>query len=377
MKPAYLAPLYDDWNPPTLLHRDKELRQILRFTVELPAPQNLWIEGEKGLGKTLTCKFFAQEVKARNAGAVVYIQCGSSFNQSAKAACEREGVHVPFRALNPYGIVSTLLKQRPGEAAYYFVIDDPERVRDTRSIDNFVRDVYNILNYHGKRHAVLMVTRMSLKRAYSVFEVLKADSRLHPTPIIFQPYSAGEIVQIFKQRLHYAFTRDDVYDEDALYTIAQHIWMVGSDVREALEILRHAVLDVAEDRLTKSDAVEAVDWAKKGWWREKMLSLPPHWAFLIYVAAKNARRAEEGIVEIKAHDAIDIYKLCARDLNIDPLGKTTIYYALKKMSETEGFFTLEKERPGKIEILKLRFDEEEAKRITQAGDELDWRFTLY
>jgi len=374
--PEYLAPLYEEWNPPFLLHRDKELRKILHFTIESPIPENLWIEGAKGLGKTLTCKFFAQEVKARNAGVVFYISCGPSFNQALKTAFEKEGVHIPMRMLSTYGAVSTLLKQLPSEKPYYFIIDDPEHVRDPRSIDDFVRDAYNILTWEGKKYAILIVTRISLKKAYSVYEVLKADSRLHPIPIIFQPYNAAEIAQILKQRLHYAFTRDDVYEEDALYVIAEHIYRVGSDVREALEILRYAVLKIAKEKLTRNDAEEAVEWAKKEWWKEKLLSLPPHWAFLAYIAAKSSRALEEGVTAVEAYNVVQQYKSKCDELRVDPLGKTTTYYALKKMGEAEGLFSIERVKIGGIYALRLMFDEDEAKRIEQAGEEIDWRWAL-
>ena len=373
MKPKYLAPLYDDWSPPTLLYRDKELREILRLTVEAPAPSNLWIEGGKGLGKTLTCQFFAQEAKARGAGVVFYVQCGSSLNQSLKRACEREGVRVPYRNLNPLGVVSAALKQHPSSKAYYWVIDDPERVRDTRSLSDFIRDAYNIFNQHGKRYAMLIVTRMSLKKAYTYLEVFKEDSRLHPAPIIFQPYGVDEMIKIFEQRLHYAFERDDVYDVEALVTIAKHLWRVGSDIREGLEILRRAVLEIADQKLTQSDAEKAVEWAKKNWWRAKLLALPPHWAYLAYIAAKRGRRAEEGTVLADAFDVIDKYKdSLANELKIEPLGKTSTYHALRRMSEIDGLFTIEKVKQGKVEVLKLRFDEGEARHIIQAGDEIDW-----
>jgi Cdc6-like AAA superfamily ATPase len=373
MQPKYLGPLYDSWSPPTLLYRDKELRQILHLTVEAPVPNNLWIEGEKGLGKTLTCQFFAQEVEARGAGAVFYVQCGSSFIQSLRMACEREGVHVPFRNLNPLGVVSAVLKKSPNLTTYYWVIDDPERVRDPRSLNDFVRDAYNVFNQQGKRHAILIATRMSLKKAYAFLDVLKSDSRLHPQPLIFQPYGVDEMVKIFEQRLHYAFERDDVYDSDALCIIAKHLWRIGSDIREGLEILRRSVLEIAGEKLAQKDAELAVEWAKKSWWREKLLALPPHWAYLVYIAAKISGNAGEGTALVDASNVIHKYR---RDLidnfKVEPLGKTSIYHALKRMSEMHGLFTIEKVKQGGLDILKLRFDQGEAGHIIQAGEEINW-----
>jgi Cdc6-like AAA superfamily ATPase len=366
--------LYDTWSPPTLLYRDKELAQMLNYTTEAPIPCNLWIEGEKGLGKSLTCKFFCQEVEARGRGTAFYIQCGSSFKSSIKEICEKRGLRVTFRDLNPIGVVKSILKWRPEEDTFFLIIDDPERVRDTRAVDDFIRDAYDTFLNNGRRHATIVASRLSVRKASEIFECLRSDSRLHPTPIVFRPYTTEEIVQILRQRLHYSFECDDLYDLHAVYVIARHVSRIGSDIREALEILRRAVLHIAKEKLTTREAEEAVEWAKKSWWKEKLQALPPHWAFLLYTAAKIARRSEEGVVEADAYEVVGKYKgeLRKPEIGADPLGKTSIYHALKRMSDIHGFFTIEKARNKGREILKLRFDEGEARHIVQAGDEMDW-----
>jgi len=307
----------------------------------------------------------------------LYIPCGSSLRRSLKKACERRGIHVTFRDLNPVGVITTLLNWRPKEERFFLVMDDPERVRDTHAVDDFVRDAYDTFLDSGKYYAIIMVTRLSLKKAYETYECLK-DSRFRPIPMVFRPYTVTEITEILRQRLHYAFERDDVYDLDALKTIAKHVYRIGSDIREAIEILRYAVLNVAKKRLTVYDAEEAVEWAKKNWWIERLMSLPPHWRLLLYTAAKMARKEKGEGLKAKAYEVIDEYKSALKkQTGVKPLGKTSIYHALKKMGDVYDFFMIEKVMNGGRRILELQFDEEEARHIVQAGDEMDLLATTF
>lgn len=374
MEPKYTAPLYDDWDPPILLHREKELRCMLGLTVESQMPCNLWVEGAKGLGKTLTCRFFAGEVRARGAGKPFYIQCGTSLNKSIEVACSREGIRLKQRELNPMGFINAILKAFPEEKAYYLILDDPENVKDIRTVDGFIRDAYNTLTNAGKKFAIIVVTRMSMKYAERVMRVLGSDSRLNPYPLVFNSYSVPEITNILEQRLNFAFERSDAWDREALHVIARYIYRVGGDIRDALSILRHAV-KIAKDKLTVEDAVEAVEYSKNAWWSSQLRALPPHWAFILYIAAKNAQVKGE-VAEVDVATVIAKYKEAARNLEFDPLSKTPTYNALKKMCGIKGLFDLEKIKSGQHESLIMRFEASSVKHIIKVGEAIDWEFIL-
>ncbi|MEM2189413.1 MAG: hypothetical protein QXG35_08815 [Nitrososphaerota archaeon] len=231
VEPKFVAPLFDNWDPPRLLHREGELREMLRHAAESSMPSNLWVEGAKGLGKTLTCKFFAEEVASKGLGKPLYIHCGSSLNNSIKRLCEREGVRITQRDLNPLGFVGSVLNAFPEEGRFYFIIDDPENLKDLRALDSLIRAVYNTLTAEGKIFSIIIVTRMSLKFAEHKMDSLRSDSRLNPHPIVFRPYDVPEIVSILEQRLHFATGESEAWDREALFVIAKHIFRVGSDIR--------------------------------------------------------------------------------------------------------------------------------------------------
>lgn len=374
METKHAAPLYSDWIPPKLLHREDELRQMLEHAAETSLPSNLWVEGAKGLGKTLTCKFFAEEVVAKALGTPFYIQCEPSFTNSLRRVYVEKGIKVRQRDVSPSWFADVVLRAFPDERMFYFIIDDPETVKDLRVVDGFIRHIYNVMTSRGRQFSIIVVTRMSLTYAERVMESLKSDSRLRPIPIVFKPYNVSEMTNILKQRLYFAFEGENLWDDEAVVTIANHVARVGSDAREALDILRHSVR-IAKDRLTVKDAEDAVDHSKNTWWESQLLALPKHWAFILYLAAKNAYMKHD-VAEVDAPKVIETYKREARKYNVEPLSKTPIYNALRKMSEARGFFDLEKSRSGWHETLILRFDESSARHIIKAGDRLNWEEML-
>jgi len=372
MKVRTFAPLSEDFKPPKLLHRDVQLQEMLKYTLGTGIPENLWLEGGKGLGKTLTCKCFADEVEARGAGKVLFVQCERSMRRALESTCSRYGLPVWSGRASPSTVALAANKAYGNAALLTFIVEEPENV-DLDNLRSFIHVLYNtLLEVRGRLRFNICFTS---KLLYSVAERElegERDSRLALKPITFNPYDATQIVDILKQRLNLMFDKPlEAYEEEALIIIAQHVRRIGSDIREALKITKVAV-ELAEDRLTHEVAEKAVEWSKKKWWLDQLLQLPEHQAFLLYLAAENAlSNAECAVLQA---DVVDKYMLKCQNMGVDALGRRTIYNLLSDLAGKGFYKTQQIHVFGKP--VKLIFHRGDAERIVEAGRELKWKDML-
>lgn len=369
MRVKTFVPLSDDFKPPKLLHRDKQLRDMLKLIVERDVPENLWLEGGKGLGKTLTCKCFADEVEARGAGKVIFMQCERSMKRAMESVCSCYGLPIPAREASPSSIASAVSKEYRNVGVLVFIIEEPENASSLLNVCSFTHTLYNVLlETCGKsRFSICFTSRLLFSVAEREFEGEK-DSRLGLRPIIFNQYDAQQITDILRQRLDLMFEASaDAYDEEALYLIARHVWRVGSDIREALKITRMAV-ELAENKITREVAEEAIERSKREWWLNQILQLPPHQAFLLYLAAEEAC-SNAGFTALQAN-VVDKYIRRTESMGVDRLDRRTVYYMLSDLAK-KGFYGTEQIHAfGKP--LKLTFDKRDAERIIEACKNINW-----
>jgi Cdc6-like AAA superfamily ATPase len=365
MKVKNMLPLTDDFQPPVLLYRDEQLQRMLQLTTS-GYPENLWLEGDKGLGKTLTCKHFASELEARGMGKAFFMQCTYSLGKSMEKMRDDYHLDISKRSLSPSSIASAIVKKYPQAPLITLIIEEPEECRSWRDIRRFTHALYNaLLEQCGRlKFNICFTSRVLYVNALKELEG-EHDSRLQLRPMLFPAYNEEQIVGILKQRLTYAFENMEVYDEEALRIIARHVARVGSDIREALEILRHSI-ELAADKLTVNVAKVAVEWGKDMWWAKQMYGLPPHVALTLYLAAEEALKNEGSTTAVTVLNRYEQY-LRERKMSV---GRRTFYYILSKLSE-KGFFTQER-KAGFGSPAELVFHLDDAKRIVKVGEKIDW-----
>jgi len=365
MRAKSMIPLTDDFEPPILLYRDEQLQRMLQLTTS-GYPENLWLEGDKGLGKTLTCRYFAKELEARGIGKTFFLQCSRSLGKSMEMMRDQYHLNIPKRSLSPSSIATAIAKQHPQFPLITFVIEEPEECRSWNDIRHFVHSLYNaLLNQRGRlRFSICFTSRVLFTNAIRELED-RYDSRLQLSPIIFPAYSEEQVVGILKQRLTYALEDSSKYDEDALYIIARHVVRVGGDIREALKILRHSI-ELADEKLTKDSARAAVEWAKDTWWEKQLYGLPPHLAFILYLAAVEALKGDGATTAAKV---LSVYEQHLKTGGLS-VGRRTFYYVISKLAE-KGFFTQEREK-GFGSPVEIVFHLDDARRIVKAGEKVEW-----
>jgi Cdc6-like AAA superfamily ATPase len=288
----------------------------------------------------------------------------------------RHQYHLPMteREISGTGFANAIMELYP-ERKYYFIIDEPDKVYAKRDITGFVHSLWNYLIEQNARFSFIFVSKVDVSKAADLFQATDTLSRLQLKPLIFPVYDAKEIVAILKQRLDLVVDSYK-YDLAALFQLAHHIRRIGGDMRQALEILREAVR-LSHGQMINSKVIdEAIEWGKKTWWTRRLRSIPPHWALIVYLAAKKCK--DIGRTTIDEPEIIKLYNNAAADFQAEPVSPSTVYFIIKQVSgvsrDVEPFFQQKLEKwgcPAQIE-----FDESERDRIVSVGESLDWKNLL-
>jgi Cdc6-like AAA superfamily ATPase len=364
MQPKLWAPLSDAYKPPALLFRNIQLQQMLELSAK-PLPSNMHLQGDPGLGKTLTTRFFRDEIEASGMGACFHIEVEHKISDTLKNLKARYHFDIPDYTLSAPTITAEILKETDKKKLVCLIVDEPKKAHSLRDVDSMLFSFYQAFLGHRKL-SIIMVSQMihsSLRHHFSRDTL----SRLRLKPILFPSYDVPEIVKILKQRLTYMLDESQ-YDVEGLYALATHIRRIGSDIREALELLRCAV-EEADTRITKEVMHNAIEWGKQRWWKSELESLPPHYAYLLYLTA-TSNHSEATQLDVMHQYLFDISQFHA-----DPLGRRTIYYAFNKLAQ-KGYFEKKEDGLGRNRTTCLLMDEGDREHIVQAGKEIDWSLNL-
>jgi Cdc6-like AAA superfamily ATPase len=366
MQPKLWSPLSDDYKPPLLLFRAEQLNAMFKLATH-PVPSNIYIQGDHGLGKTLTTRFFRDEIEASGAGKCYHIEVKHKIVDTLKDMKSRCGFEVPDYMLSPSSLTEEILRESEKEDLICLIIDEPQKAHSMQDINHMIFDFYQDF-FEKRKLSIIIVSQM-------IFSILPQHllpdtlSRLQLKPILFPNYDVPEIVEILKQRLHYMLDESQ-YELDGLVALASHIRRIGSDIREALDILRFAV-EEADACITKGVVHKAVEWGKQRWWKSELESLPPHWAYILFLTALSCLKYKAATQPRVMYQ----YHTNAKHLDVDPIGRRTIYYAFNKLAE-KGYFTQRQEGFGRSRTTHLLMDESDRDHIIQAGKEFDWSMLL-
>jgi len=366
-----ITPLSDNFTPNQLLARTEQLNKIFELVIVPYDNSNVWIEGDSGLGKTLTSKFFMQEIENRKCGKTFYVPCDRSLKNAVLDTCHSFGIEIPRRGFTASAVCEELIKKFPDAPRYVFILDEPEKVYKAAISDiaNFVHPLYNYMTRNGKNFNIIFISRMTQLKAQTYFEK-DTLSRLRLQGIVFPRYTFPQIVSILSQRLSFALDTDQ-YERIGVNVLARHIYRIGGDIRQALEILRHAIFRVAKDKLTAAVMEQAVEWGKCEWWRSQLTERTPspHWSYIAYIAAQLSQ-SEDGTYIADQPAVMKAYTESMQKQGMQPLGASSVYYIIEQINRRYGFFKQKLEKNGVS--AKLVFDEHDRDHILHVGNEINW-----
>ena len=227
--------LLPEYLPELLPHRENQIKQLANNM--LPAskgrkPQNTFIFGPPGIGKTASVKFVFREFEEYAEVRTIYINCWDyrtaiailskiviefgSFAQR-RGVSRDEALERTVEVLNKkkIGVVICL------DEVDQLILNDEQALYDLLRIDQYVKIPFGIVFVSNDPH---------------VFS--KVDSRIKSSLAIenieFKPYSFEEMKNILKERAELAV---HVIEEGVVALCANHAIQNGGDVRIGLECL--------------------------------------------------------------------------------------------------------------------------------------------
>ncbi|MCS7124525.1 MAG: hypothetical protein NZ932_03820 [Candidatus Bathyarchaeota archaeon] len=309
-----------EYVPPQILFRDQQF-QALKEGVD-DHLTHYYLEGPKSSGKTVTVRKFLEETAKMENHASIYVQGDRAIINSLTKAVEKalnRKLHFmerPFHALKSF----------PQEHIH-ICIDDIQNLVKYRIFNPLLHQLYeSCLEYNKKLHLILVGTHV-----YPLFmKFIREDveSRYRFKPVLFEFYDAPEIEAIIKQRLDLIHIP---YDDGAIKFIAAKIKRLIADLRLGFEILRNACEITKGGKITEQIIEKAWERTKTDYWKQQIRHMDEHLCILILSASIIAQKQPEQIVTV--HDILSLYRQYCYHTGIEPLYKTRLSYAFKKLEE--------------------------------------------
>ena len=250
--------LSTDYLPRTLPHREGEIKLIANNL--LPAsrmrkPQNMFIFGPPGIGKTAVVRFIFRDFEEYSERVkTVYINCWD-YNTApsilSKLVIEL-GLFIPRRGISKDEIKERLIEAlEKRNRALIVCLDEVDQL--VRRDESVLYDLSRINQYVDVPVGLVLISN-------NRFVLKDVDPRIKSTialqEIEFKPYSLMEMKDILEERVRLAFRPGSV-EKGVVLLVANHAVKQGGDVRVGLECLLRAARH-AEERGSKLITVKDV-----------------------------------------------------------------------------------------------------------------------
>ncbi len=309
--------LKDSYTPEMIVGRDDELKEYkdsLLPVVQDEEPDNVFLYGKTGVGKTACTNYILSELQ--NACEekditinVVFVNC-KSLNTSYKLGIELVNeLSEPDEQMSARGhgegvVFNNLFNVIDSKGGTTIIVLD--------EIDSLEKDSLNKLLYRFSRARSTgdlkdaKLGTICISSDLKIRDRLDADVRstLAEQSIGFNPYNANELIAILEQRADIAF-QDGAYEKTVVRQVAAHGAQDGGDARRALDLLRGAG---DEARRTNADKItdEHVETARERIRKEQIMNtikeLSEHEKITMYAIATLTAEGNE------TPRTVDIYK---------------------------------------------------------------------
>ena len=273
--------LQSNYDPDTIPHRDQQMRQIatiLKPTLRLEKPSNLFIYGKTGTGKSLSvrhvCDQFAKKAKESNIELKFYhINC-----KLKKADTEYRILAELMRQLGS-PVPSTGLPTDEIYRRFTETIDSDKKllVLVLDEVDHIVKKIeggflYNLTRLNSElKNSQLSIMGISNDLVFLDNIDPRVKSSLSEEEIVFPPYDAIQIQDILRERAKMAF-KEGIFAEGVIEKCSAFAARDHGDARRALDLLRIAG-ELAEREGAKSVALTHLDSAKEKIEKDKILDI--------------------------------------------------------------------------------------------------------
>ena len=335
LKPNYTLQGIDQ-----LLHRDNEINiyyQYLKDIFRGSSPNNIFVYGKPGLGKTLITKWVLQEVKTeadnRNIDlCIININCDSSGTEHAIVQDINEGLPAPQNEKKK-NIVNSKAKQikyfehlldnYPG--IVLIVLDEIDKAQNPEIINTIIRKKSEL---SGQYPCVICITNeLNLNERFPPH----LQSVLCENSLIISPYDAEQLTDIIRARIKMAFKPNTV-DEVVAPLCAALAAQEHGDARRAIDLLRVAG-EIAEieskPKIEEIDVRRALERIEIDRVIEVIKTLPSQ----SKISLMSCLYVFESDLECNMNNIYGTYTAICRHIDIDPLTQRRVTDLLSELDQ--------------------------------------------
>ncbi|MFH1520617.1 MAG: AAA family ATPase [Candidatus Micrarchaeota archaeon] len=327
-----------DYLPDELVYRDKELQYLadcIKPLLGRRTPQNLFIHGSSGTGKTSCIKYLIRELSEQSSSVIsVYVNCWENPTQLAiyNRIVEEMRLPLPRRGLAPDEIFDRIMQYiKSYKKPVFLILDEMDGLRHDELL-------YVISRSNEKMLAFGIIGISNNKSLLSKLDA-RIRSSLRFTAMEFQPYSDEQLASILRSRAEVALM-PQAFDEKLLTKIARSV--EDGSARIAIERLWKAAKHAENSGKSKIMIQDLEDiLAETPDFKKQELNLTPEESFITEIL----KNGEIGSTEL--------YSLFSKKFNVS---KRQIRNYLDSL-EKKGMVTTTEVRSGGMlspKIFKLQ-----------------------
>ncbi|WP_435099805.1 Cdc6/Cdc18 family protein [Halarchaeum sp. P4] len=328
--------------PDRIVGRDQHMQRVaeaLNPAVFGREPDDLLVFGKTGTGKSLTARSVTDRVvvEAERDDHVVqsaFIDCGEQNTETAvvkniaKAINDPEvsGTTVPERGLGTgdyYNRLWTILESCTDVAIV--ILDEIDLLED----DEVLRKLSRAGENRNLTDASLGIVGISNKIDFPSDLGERVKSSFSPDDIVFQPYDAGQLIDILEHRrdaFHDGVLEDGVINLTAALAAREH-----GDARKAIDILRNAgsiATNAGDERVTETHVRRAKEKTEADRFAELIDGAPIQTKVIL--AALTRLSATHSEDEFATKRVFSAYTQLADELDLERLSERRVTEILKE-----------------------------------------------
>ncbi len=235
--------LYPEYVPERLPYRDAEIDSLvfaLRPVLQGKRPQNVFVYGRSGTGKTATVRFVLNELQQYSDRAKgLYINC-FQFNTRHSVLTQIAnflGVGAPRRGIATDETYTQMVRALQSiEFVPVVVLDEADQLTHGQEASKLFYDLLRVVEQQRKGFGLVFISNLS---DFVASLDARVKSSLAEQTLCFEPYSPMQLKAILRARAEYAF-HPNALDSDVINVAAGHAAKFGGDARIGIECLLRA-----------------------------------------------------------------------------------------------------------------------------------------